>query len=164
MKKIVYVIVAVVALLAGTSRAEAIEPQFAKGTMIGAMNLGIDWARLGANVTFDYVLVDSWWKGHFTVGGEMDFSHWTNISENNFCIMPRATYGLNITDAFEVHVGLAEGLGFWNYPDTKTKGTSLSSSEFVGLRFFLNDSFGFSAEAGYANFLPYLRGGIALKF
>ena len=102
--------VAALAMVSYSASAE-LAPQWSKGTMMANAELGVQ--PFGGAVSVDYVLVDEWWKGHFTVGGEFDFrseNHWGAIG-----VTPRATYGLNITDQFEVHVAAAMGFGFANY-------------------------------------------------
>ena len=108
-----FMMIAAMAMASYSASAE-LEPQWSKGTMM--VNAAIGVQPFGGTVSLDYVLVDEWWKGHFTVGGEFDFSvpykHETAIG-----ITPRATYGLNITPEFEVHVTAETGFGFrtWQY-------------------------------------------------
>ena len=110
-----FVMIAAMAMVSYSASAE-LEPQWSKGTTM--INAGIGVQPFGGTVSLDYVLVDEWWKGHFTVGGEFDFSvpykHETAIG-----ITPRATYGLNITPEFEVHVTAQTGFGVhsWKYWD-----------------------------------------------
>lgn len=168
MKKIILILVASAAMLASAFNANAIEPQWTKGTSVGAANIGFGVGTIGAEASFDYVVVDSWWKGHFTVGGQIDFSSWFKAHDTALSVMPRATYGLNITDSFEVHVGVATGFGLNHYKYVDG-GDSYSdfyfaNSEFAGLRFFFTDSFGLSAEVGYTTRMPYARVGVAFKF
>ena len=99
--------VAALAMVSYSASAE-LEPQWSKGTAVINAGAGID--PYGATVSLDYVVVDEWWKGHFTVGGEFDFSV-PYKHETAICITPRATYGLNITPEFEVHVTATTGVG-----------------------------------------------------
>ena len=135
---------------------------------------------LGASVSGDYVLVNSWWKGHFTVGGFIEFNqskddYWSDvdIKYTNFAIMARATYGLNITDKFEVHAGAMTGPVFhsWKYKyDNSTynfeddKSTDFGGAGVAGCRFFLSDNFALTAEMIAGTHLTYFNGGISLKF
>ena len=154
-------------MLASAFNANAIEPQWTKGTSVGAANIGFGVGTIGAEASFDYVVVDTWWKGHFTVGAQIDFASWHRTNYTDLSAMPRATYGLNITDNFEVHVGVATGFGIdrYKYPDGDIyKSFYFAHSEFTGLRFFLTDSFGLSAEVGYTTNMPYARAGVAFKF
>ena len=102
--------VAALAVVSYSANAE-LAPQWSKGTVLVNANVGV--LDTGGDVSVDVVLVDSWWKGHFTVGGEMDFS---TLSKDKvaFGLTPRATYGLNITDKFEVHATVGLGIGAWS--------------------------------------------------
>ena len=155
--------VAAMAIVSYSASAE-LAPQWSKGTMIANANLGVS-PGFGTSVSLDYVLFDNWWKGHFTIGGEMDLSK-PYKHESAFGITPRATYGLNITEQFEVHAMAELGLGFWkyNYDGVHSDDTFILHSEMVGCRYFFNDSFAVMAETGYANWFPALRVGISFKF
>ncbi len=61
--------VAALAMVSYSASAE-LAPQWSKGTMMANAELGVQ--PFGGAVSVDYVLVDEWWKGHFTVGGEFD--------------------------------------------------------------------------------------------
>jgi len=161
-----FVMIAAMAMVSYSASAE-LEPQWSKGTAM--INAGIGVQPFGGTVSLDYVLVDEWWKGHFTVGGELDFSvpykHETAIG-----ITPRATYGLNITPEFEVHVTAETGFGFrtWQYwngeKDVKTSDSFILFGGFAGCRYFFNDNLAVLAEIGGENWFPALRAGITYKF
>lgn len=158
-----------IAALATVSYSASAElaPQWSKGTMM--VNAAIGVQPFGGTVSLDYVLVDEWWKGHFTVGGEFDFSvpykHETAIG-----VTPRATYGLNITPEFEVHVTAETGFGFrtWQYwngeRDVKDTDTFILWGGFAGCRYFFTDNLAVLAEIGGENWFPALRAGITYKF
>ena len=153
--------VAALAMVSYSASAE-LAPQWSKGTMMANAELGVQ--PFGGAVSVDYVLVDEWWKGHFTVGGEFDFrsqNHWGAIG-----VTPRATYGLNITDQFEVHATAAMGFGIasFDHDGIEDDDSFILHSEMIGCRFFFNDSFGVMAETGVANWFPILRAGISIKF
>ena len=167
MKRISRVLaVAAMAMVSYSASAE-LAPQWSKGTAM--INAGIGVQPFGGTVSFDYVLVDEWWKGHFTVGGELDFSipgkHETAIG-----VTPRATYGLNITPEFEVHVTAETGFGFrsWQYwngeKDVKTTDSFVLVGGFAGCRYFFTDNLAVLAEIGGENWFPALRAGITYKF
>ena len=63
------VLVALVALIS-SFEAKAIKDPYQKSTMLAGVHFGI-LPGFGSTVYGDYVLVDSWWKGHFTVGGQI---------------------------------------------------------------------------------------------
>ena len=161
-----FVMIAAMAMASYSASAE-LEPQWSKGTAM--VNAGIGVQPFGVTASFDYVLVDEWWKGHFTVGGEFDFSvpykHETAIG-----VTPRATYGLNITPEFEVHVTAETGFGFrtWQYwngeRDVKDTDTFILWGGFAGCRYFFTDNLAVLAEIGGENWFPALRAGITYKF
>ena len=161
-----FVMIAAMAMVSYSASAE-LEPQWSKGTMM--VNAAIGVQPFGVTASVDYVLVDEWWKGHFTVGGEFDFSvpykHETAIG-----VTPRATYGLNITPEFEVHVTAETGFGFrtWQYwngeRDVKDTDTFILWGGFAGCRYFFTDNLAVLAEIGGENWFPALRAGITYKF
>ena len=153
--------VAALAMVSYSASAE-LAPQWSKGTMLANVEVGVQ--PVGAAASFDYVLVDEWWKGHFTIGGELDFSKYTH--EVAFGIAPRVTYGLNITEEFEVHAALGVGVVKWNYKydDYKSSGTTTLYNEFVGCRYFFADNIAAIAEVGYSNWSPEARIGLSFKF
>ncbi len=174
MKKIVAILAAAVigmSLLA--PKANAIEDQWSKGTMVAGAMVGF-YPGIGGSITGDYVLIDSWWKGHFTVGAQINFRTWSYTSYltyNDLAVAPRATYGLNITDKFEVHAGVMAGLGvhFYNwkeaiYNDGTTRYLGLCYGGLAGIRFFFSENFGLQAELNYSGYGPYANVGIAYKF
>ena len=161
-----FVMIAAMAMVSYSASAE-LEPQWSKGTMM--VNAAIGVQPFGGTVSLDYVLVDEWWKGHFTVGGEFDFSvpykHETAIG-----ITPRATYGLNITPEFEVHVTAETGFGirswkYWNGErDVKTTDSFILWGGFAGCRYFFTENLAVLAEIGGEDWFPALRAGITYKF
>ncbi len=179
-------------MLSASFQASAIEEPDPVHTSTVSAYLGMS-PGVGVNVAADYVIVNNWWKGHFTVGGYAGFfnskdtesvsvSGVTIQNKNrdfNFAVMPRATYGLNINDSFEVHAGTMMGLLF-DY--TKTRGSVSSSvadvsgnekksevdlnvayAEIIGCRYYLTDNFGVSAELGVGN-VSYLNLGFSYRF
>ena len=161
-----FMMIAALAMVSYSASAE-LEPQWSKGTMM--VNAAIGVQPFGGTVSLDYVLVDEWWKGHFTVGGEFDFSvpykHETAIG-----ITPRATYGLNITPEFEVHVTAETGFGirswqYWNGErDVKTTDSFILWGGFAGCRYFFTENLAVLAEIGGEDWFPALRAGITYKF
>ncbi len=160
-KSIKFLAVAAMALV--SMNASALEPQWSKGTMIGNAHVGVE--PTGAAVSLDYVLVDEWWQGHFTVGGEINICDFAD-HYNTVGLMPRCTYGLNITDQFEVHAVAGIGLSNYNYKfnDTRKHELRTGHTEMAGCRFFFNDNFAVTAEVGYAYLSPEIRAGISYKF
>ena len=136
---------------------------------------------IGANVSGDYVLVNSWWKGHFSVGGFLEFNQSTDkdwvpgvdMKYTNFAIMARATYGLNITDKFEVHAGAMTGPVFhsWkyegnnsSYKDDDDKEAVFGGAGFAGVRYFFSDNFAVTSELIGGTHLTYFNVGVTFKF
>ena len=166
--------VAALAMISYSANAE-LAPQWSKGTMIGNINIGA--VPFGSSVSLDYVLVDEWWKGHFSVGGEFDIAdndrdnhHYDNYKCTAIGVTPRATYGINITPEFEVHATMCVGFGVrtwsWRYENYKYEDNEsfVLWNEFVGCRYFFNDCFGVMAETGYSNWFPEFRLGFNFKF
>ena len=157
--------------LAMSQKAQAIEDPNPKGTKIVGIRAGY-YPGFGANVVGDYTLVDSWWKGHFTVGGYLGFNsrtygyetyHW---NYSNFAVMPRATYGLNITKEFEVHAGVMAGLCLSHWPSDytgKKNEIHFIHGELVGCRYMFTPKFGVEAELIYTGYMSYFNAGITLK-
>lgn len=155
--------IAVLAMVSYTASAE-LAPQWSRGTVLINANGGV--LDPGASVSADVVIVDQWWKGHFSVGGEMDLSV-PGKDQVAFGITPRATYGLNITPKFEVHAAVGIGVGAWGYKDENLKDKTesfLMVNDLVGLRFFFTDHLALFAESGYSYRFSYYRLGLSLKF
>jgi hypothetical protein len=192
MKKLLSIAAAGLLLLSSSFQAGAIEGPDPVGSVTANALVGLA-PGFGANASIDYVLVNKWWMGHFTVGAYAGF-HGTNdtnsvsaggvtVSNSSrdfyLTVMPRATYGLNITDSFEVHAGTMLGVNL-NYNKTKDKvsssvadlngkekssdlGAGLAYSEIIGCRYFLSDHFGLTAEVGYGS-VSYLNVGFSYRF
>ena len=171
MKKIIAILAVAAACMVAANSAKAIEDQWSKGTMVAGAMFGY-YPGIGGSITGDYVLIDSWWKGHFTVGGEFLYRHWGsvvssyNYSYNDFGFTPRATYGLNLSDKFEVHAGVLAGLGLstWGWDGNHARSLGFLYGGLAGLRFFFTDSLALSAEVQYSGYGPYANVGVAFKF
>ena len=181
MKKVLLLLAVAFLTLATSFKAQAIEDPNPKGTMVVGLHAGF-YPGIGANATFDYTLVDKWWKGHFTIGGyagyNSRFYHYEYYTDRwtNFAIMPRATYGLNITKDFEVHAGLMLGVSFHsyryvyneNYTGTVdvSKGSSVhfSHGEIVGARYYFTPNFGVEAEFNYTGWMSWFNAGVTFRF
>ncbi len=155
--------VAALAMVSYGASAE-LEPQWSKGTMMANVELGVS-PGFGAGASLDYVLFDDWWKGHFTVGGEIEINKY-NKYYNAIGLTPRATYGLNITEEFEVHAMAELGFGFWKYHNDgyHDDDTFILHSEMVGCRYFFTDGIAALAEVGVANWFPEVRLGLTFMF
>lgn len=176
MKKILLLSAVAFLMLATSFKAQAIEDPNPKGTFVLGAQVGF-LPGIGASVFGDYVLVDSWWKGHFTVGGELFYSHYgrrvvgydDRFTYNDFAFAARATYGLNITSQFEVHAGVVTGVGFsrwgWHYQGDYNKESyvGLCIGGLAGVRYFFTESFGVTAEVQYTSYSPYANVGVVFK-
>jgi opacity protein-like surface antigen len=173
MKKIIAILAVAATCMVAANSAKAIDDQWSKGTMVVGAMFGY-YPGIGGSITGDYVLVDSWWKGHFTVGAQINYRYWNPAGSyytyNDLAVSPRATYGLNITSKFEVHAGFLAGLGaeFSRYKNggilEKEKHLGLCWGPILGCRFFFSDVFGVQAETNYTGYGPYLNVGVAFKF
>ncbi len=161
MKKLIVTLLVVVAAMAAPYSAKAIEDPFQKGTLLFGLQAGY-YPYFGGNVYGDCVIVDSWWKGHFTVGAQIGTMGYNGYKHAYLSVAPRVTYGLNITDRFEVHVGTLLGLGTYFGHDYKS--LHLCYGGLTGLRFFLTDALALSAEVNYTGFNPWFNAGLAFKF
>ena len=174
MKKIVAILAVAALAMSAAFSAKAIEDPNPVGTKVVGIQAGF-LPGIGGSAYGEYVLVDSWWKGHFAVGVHMGARFYsyvsTGYSYNEFALAPRASYGLNITDKFEAHVAVVAGFGLSNSLYRYSDGTidrythpGLCYGTLLGIRYFFSDSFGLSAEAGYLGYAPYTNVGIAFKF
>jgi hypothetical protein len=192
MKKLLSVAAAALLLLCTSFQASAIKNPDPVGSVTANAYLGLQ-PGIGANASIDYVLINKWWKGHFTVGAYAGFHGEKNTDsmsaagvevkntsrDFHFTVMPRATYGLNITKFFEVHAGTMAGVQF-SYNKTKASASSsygdvggkektsdtstgFAFSEIVGCRYYLSRNFGVSAEVGYGS-VSYLNVGFSFRF
>lgn len=173
------------------SSAYAIEDQ----DPVGAITVGAHGQFIpgfGGNAFMDYVIVDSWWRGHFTVGAQVAYSHYgftttggamgyvltSHYTNNRFAFAPRATYGLNILPNLEVHAGVLGGIAYEKSDVVITDGSGavlptepedgsgmrLVIGEILGARYFFTDNFGASLEFNYATYMPYINVGVAYRF
>ena len=170
MKKLLSIAAAGLLLLCTSFQASAIEDPDPVGTVTASAHFGF-LPGMGANASIDYVLVNKWWKGHFTVGAYTGFysgnDNLESFPKSCFSIMPRATYGLNITESFEVHAGAMSGYRYYKNSDDKNK-SGFTIAYLMGCRYFITDNFGFSAEAGTGfgafDSTTYLNIGFAYRF
>ena len=166
MKKVFMLAMVAFLTLAVSQKAQAIEDPNPKGTIVLGAQAGL-FPGFGAAVFGDYVLVDSWWKGHFTVGGELLFRHYgsSGYAYNEFAVCGRATYGLNITKNFEVHAGTLIGVGLSTWGGR----TDIESSilpcwgGLSGVRYFFNKNFGVTAEVQWTGYGNYFNAGVVYK-
>ena len=181
MKKVFMLAMVALMTLAVSNQAQAIENPNPKGTTVIGIRAGY-YPGFGVNVVGDYTLIDSWWKGHFTVGGYVgyngrhyhyDYGYYGYRSNYmNFAVMPRVTYGLNITKDFEVHAGLMAGINYqinnWVYDggyldNEHYSHTYFSHGEVLGARYMFTPKFGAEFELVYSGYQSYLNFGVTMK-
>lgn len=161
MKKVLMLVMVAFMTLAVSQKAQAIEDPNPTGTLVIGARAGIFYGY-GANFVADYTVVDSWWKGHFTVGAYTGFNwnpYYTELDHTrygfwNWALMPRATYGLNITNDFEVHVGFMAGFCVQHWPSqyyTDPNRFLFTHGELAGVRYMFTDNFGVEAEIIYSS-------------
>ena len=182
MKKLIATMLVAVVALIGSYQAKAIEDPFAKGTVIAGAHFAV-LPGIGTTVYGDYVLVDSWWKGHFSVGAEFGYTRkgyydvdvdiddlfnidvkTKKIKANEFAVLTRANYGLNITDRFEVHAGFLLGMGITPNSPYYDKNCHFAIGGTMGIRYFFTDFLAGSFEMQYTGYSPILNLGVAFKF
>ena len=164
MKKLIALTLVAAALMLAATPAKALGDPYPKGTFIAGAYAGV-LPGFGAALTGDYTIMNIW-KGHLT-GGLMttwnrypksDFDIDVNFNDfddysigyttkktyfNRFGIAPRVTYGLNITDAFEVHLGLSIGIGI---APGQEHPLAFCVGDVAGLRYFFTDNLAVSFE------------------
>jgi hypothetical protein len=178
MKKVFMLAMVAFMTLAVSQKAQAIEDPNPKGTLVIGVRGGV-YPGWGGNVVADYTLINSWWKGHFTVGAYAGYNtriyHWTTYTSHysNIAVMPRVTYGLNITKKLEVHAGVMAGVNIqldrWKYDspyltDEKYTHYYFSHGELVGARFMFTEKFGAEVEFIYSGYQSYINAGFTFKF
>ena len=177
MKKIFMLVMVALMTLGVSQKAQAIEDPNPKGTVVLGAQVGF-LPGIGCSVFGDYVLVDSWWKGHFTVGGEFLYGHYGRRITgydykwiyNDFGFAARATYGLNIISGLEVHAGILTGVGLstwgWRYNGSHEKHSQVGFcyGGLAGVRYFFTKEFGATAEFQYTSYGTYTNVGVVFKF
>ncbi|MBR1538611.1 MAG: hypothetical protein IJ799_08385 [Bacteroidales bacterium] len=133
----------------------------------GGFMLGIE-----PMLTADYVLVDSWWKGHFTVGAMLGAYRIGTLGSGErrhhsaVTIIPRAMYGLNLSSRWEVHAGFGLGAAFRSCSAhvEGDSGPAFTFCSVTGARFNISDSFSITADLNLSGFTPLVGVGVSFKF
>ena len=186
MKKVIMLVMVAIMTLAVSQKAQAIEDPNRKGTTVIGLRAGF-LPGVGSSATVDITAVNNWWKGHFAIGAYAGFNfpftrhivdgtNYDVIERTvNIGIMPRASYGLNITKDFEVHAGVMMGAALhrhyytYNYHNGEVNHDSENDwffchGEFIGVRYYFTPNFGVEAEANYSNYMSYLNVGFTFRF
>ena len=185
MKKVFMLALVAIMTLGVCQKAQAIEDPNAKGTSVVGIHGGY-YPGFGANVTYDYTLIDSWWKGHFTVGAYVGYNtrawhydgYYYDYTErwSNFGAMPRVTYGLNITKSFEAHVGVMAGIAMRHYSYTYDYHYSGYTGDYdpynhwgfcygsiLGARYYFTPKIGVEVEMNYSGYMSWFNAGVTIK-
>lgn len=169
MKKVFMLVLVALMTLGVSQKAQAIEDPNPVGTLVLGARFNMEphylYFGAGANVVGDYTLFNHWWMGHFTVGGYIGSNFHSHTSQ--FTFMPRATYGLNITEDFEVHVAVMAGLGVRHlspkYYPTDYRRVYFSHGELAGVRYYFTPNIGVEAELGYVYTMGYFNVGVTFR-
>lgn len=172
MKKVFMLVMVALMTLGVSQKAQAIEDPNPIGTLVVGvrcnMEPGYHYFGAGANIVGDYTLIDHWWIGHLTVGGFIG-SNFNTLHMSHFAFMPRVTYGLNITNDFEVHAALMLGLGvrhlsLKHYPeDYDYNRVYFAHGELLGCRYYFTPNIGVEAEMGYTYTMGYFNVGVTFR-
>jgi hypothetical protein len=146
--------------------ANAQTPSFTKGDKvlditIGVPNLyGYGWGVPPIIGSFELGIVDGILeKAAIGVGGYAGISTASSLNKSYFNVHfgVKGAFHYPFADKLDTYAGIITG-----YSVSDLSGYGLDWGAFVGLRYYLSDSFGLNAEAGYG--VTYLRGGISFKF
>lgn len=159
MKKLFALILVAATLMLASTPAKALGEPNPKGTFVAGVYFGV-LPGFGGVVTGDFTITNIW-KGHLTGGiqatwnrqpqysFDINMDNSFNLSSemsktyvNKVAIAPRVTYGLNITDAFEVHAGLSLGIGIPIHDSP----LAFCIGDVLGLRYFFTPNFGLAFE------------------
>lgn len=148
----------------------------------GCLELYIDDFELGSKggfmlgiepmLTADYVLVDSWWKGHFTVGAMLGGYKLGTMGggekryHSAFVIAPRVMYGLNLSKKFEVHAGFIASLAFRSCSVhlEDDEGLDFMPGPVTGVSFKLTDKLALTADLNLCAYTPLASVGVSFQF
>lgn len=124
----------------------------------------------------DYALIDHWGPGVFGVGGIIGFNSYKyeyfglidDIRQNNFSIVPRATYHYQWVDRLDTYGGI--GLGFKirtisgdNLPANLGSETDFVFTIFAGAKYYFTDQFCVMTELCFYD-LAFFNIGVGFKF
>lgn len=162
MKKILSSILLASLLVAFVNfNAQALGKPLEQGTIVGTVALGFQ-PGIGGSLGAEYVVADSWWEGHFAVGLGLNALAFSDAGFN-YSIMPKATYGIFVCDAIEVHAGVQLGFGH-----NKNRGNGFAYGGLLGGRFFFNDTMAVGLELNYTGwnkaYTPFASLGYTILF
>ena len=162
MKKTIILALVTFLTFATSFKAQAIEKPYPTGTLIGSAHFGV-LPGIGTNIAGDFVVLDNLWLGHLTAGAYLGYTYrfrnrYYNIPSSKYLdLLARVTYGVNIIDILEVHVGMMLGPDWRfskiNYVDEthydKYTDVHFALGPVTGARLKLIDNLYLSAEANF---------------
>ena len=166
MKKLFSIIAVALVALAASVEANAIEDPDQPGTIKGGAYLGVAHRSVGTVVTADYVITDIW-KGHLSGGvflGFNDVIYGLDWRDYRIGLLPKVTYGLNITDKTEVH--LSEMIGLVLAED-EWKGIverQFTTFPSIGGSYKISDNMAVAVELCTSVYMPVINVGIVMHF
>ncbi len=129
-------------------------------------NIGLGFVPgVGASVSYDYGLVDSWGPGIFTIGGFAGFNNYSfnsDIRGTDWLIAPRATYRYPINNSFEVYGSAMFSVAFTTYSEIKSNTSEFFPAAVAGCRYTFANNLSVFAEVGYN--VSILNGGLSIAF
>lgn len=172
------VLIVIVAVCFSVTQLMAQESTFVKGDKVANFGLGIGSSLystggivppLTASLEVG-VVEDILEKGVIGVGGYLGFSSYGSSNYykvTNFVIGPRGTFHYPFLDRLDTYAGLMIGYNIvsWNWEGVsgvEASSSGLTSSFFIGGRYYFSESFAGMLELGSG--FAYLNLGVALKF
>jgi hypothetical protein len=163
MKKIFAVLIV---MFIAVSQLSAQQPSFIKGDKVVDISIGLPSYGYG-NVgippiigSFEIGIVDGILeKAAVGVGGYVGFSSNNGVYDNyfNFHFGVKGAFHYPFVDNLDTYAGMITG---YTVSDYSSYGFDFGA--FVGARYYISDSFGFMAEAGYG--VTFLKIGVTFKF
>ena len=195
MKRILTALTLASALLLAAPKAHAFgeKPDPAGTIRVGAhftfgqINAGGFGAAVGGNVFGEYVITDKLWIGHLAGGLTAGYSYHKNtirytefsdfgdgwddqdtFKESRIYFAPRVTYGINIIEKLEVHVGVMVGGGLFisksEYDSHPNKSGMFCFAFINGVRYSFTDHLAAQFEFNPGFNAPLVNLGIVFKF
>lgn len=163
MKKFVSLVVVIVF---AATQLNAQQPSFNKGDKVLDIAIGIPhiygygWGMPPVIGSFEVGIVDGILeKAAVGVGGYVGFSSANFLGDGyfNFHFGAKGAFHYPFVDRLDTYAGMITG-----YSVSELASYGLDWGGFVGIRYYLSDSFALNAEAGYG--VTFLQGGISFKF
>ena len=142
--------------------------EMSKGS--GLLNVGFGFVPgFGANVSYDFGLIDALEPGIFTIGGMVGIQTWgKNYSYreeyrvNSFLVSSRATYRYPINRTFEVYATVMLGVNIMSYSKYYKDENLPFFGTTVGCRYSFSHALSVFTEIGYN--IAYFNGGLSFSF